>query len=404
MNPQPSFPATAAGTAAAGTAAEGPALTDSPADATPVSVAVVGCGNIAGRYAENLAQAPGVRLTGAYDLIPERAREFAEANSIRAYSSLVELLADPAVGIVVNLTRQDAHFTVTQACLSAGKHVYSEKPLALDYRDAVLLVKQAEESGLRLGCSPSVWLAPAQQTAWREVAAGRLGMVRAVYAEVNWGRIERWHPDPAGFYAVGPLFDVGVYPIAYLTAVFGAVRKVTAAAHVLMPDRVTTAGRSFTASAPDFVVAILQTEQGQVIRLTCNFYVSNDLSQQGIEFHGDLGSLHLTNWVTPNAEVRAADFGHAYERLPLIGSPASAAESGGEDVNWARGVIDMAQALSAGREHRASGAHGAHVVEVLNAVITAASEHREVAVHSQFPQPAPVNWSLAAAHEASYHQ
>src|SRR5206468_4141832 len=101
----------------------------------------------------------------------------------------------------------------SKRALEAGKHVYSEKPLALRVEEARELVELARRQGVRLGCSPSTFLGEAQQTAAAIIRSGRLGRVRAVYADVNWGRLETWHPAPESFHAVGVLFDVGVYPL-----------------------------------------------------------------------------------------------------------------------------------------------------------------------------------------------
>ena len=283
---------------------------------------------------------------------------------------------------MTNLTPPSLHVEVTEACLRSSRHVYSEKPLALSFDDAIGLVRLAQEMNVRLGCSPSVWLAPAQQAAWREVASGILGDIRLVYAEVNQGRVESWHPAPQNFYDVGPLFDAGVYPIAYLTAVFGPVRRVTAYASMLKGDRVTTEGVHFAPGSEDLVIAILETAEGVTVRLTCNFYVSNDMSQRGIEFHGDKGSLQLDSWFEPNAGVRVAAFGEGYQDVPLGAEPAP-------EVEWARGVQDMARAISEERAHLASGEHAAHVVEILNGILQAAREQRPVRVVSDFPKPQP---------------
>src|SRR5690606_761425 len=111
-----------------------------------------------------------------------------------------------------------AHARVTEQCLLAGKHVYSEKPLALDYAAARRLVALAERRGLRLGCAPATFLGEAHQTAWKLVRRGRIGPIRVIYAEANHGRIEWYHPAPEPFFAIGPMWDVGVYPITAITA------------------------------------------------------------------------------------------------------------------------------------------------------------------------------------------
>jgi predicted dehydrogenase len=129
---------------------------------------------------------------------------------------------------VVNLTVHHAHYEVTHRALEAGRHVYSEKPLALRSGGARELVDLAVTRGLRLGCSPSTILGEAQQTAAAWIRAERLGPVRAIYADVSWGRIETWHPAPEPFYEVGAMVDVAVYPLTLATAMIGPARSVRA--------------------------------------------------------------------------------------------------------------------------------------------------------------------------------
>ena len=203
-----------------------------------MGIGIVGTGNIAGGYARDALTHPEIRLVAATDLDAERAAAFAAEHGCRVHATLDELLADPDVDIVVNLTVHHAHDEVTTRALEAGRHVYSEKPLALHPSEARALVELARSRGLRLGCSPSTFLGEAQQTAAALVRSGRLGTVRAVYAEVDWGRIETWHPAPAPFYDVGVLFDVGVYPLTLATTMLGPARSVRAWGWDLKPDRV----------------------------------------------------------------------------------------------------------------------------------------------------------------------
>jgi predicted dehydrogenase len=247
----------------------------------PLNVAIVGCGNIAGPYAETLRPYDHITLLGAADVDPARAAAFVAKYGGTAYESLDALLADPRVDVVINLTIHHAHPEVITRCLEAGKHVHSEKPLAMTVAEAQALVQLAEARGLRLSCAPITYMGEAQQTVWRLIRDGQLGTVRVVYAEVNWGRIETWHPNPPPFYDVGALFDVGVYPLTLVTTMFGAARRVTAFGRVLYPDRVTLDGTPFHITTPDFVVAVVEMADGTVVRLTTNLYVPYGTRQQG---------------------------------------------------------------------------------------------------------------------------
>jgi predicted dehydrogenase len=297
------------------------------------------------------------------------------------------MLEDDHIQLIVNLTTHHAHKEVVTRCLEAGKHVHSEKPLALSYEDAKSLVDLAQAKGLRLGCSPFTLMGEAQQTAWKVIREGRLGPVRLAYAEVNWGRIEAWHPTPKPFYDVGALFDVGVYPLTILTAIFGPARRVTAYGTVLYPNRVTDHGVPFTVETPDFVVSMIELENGTLVRLTTNFYVNFFSKQIGLELHGDLASLYLTSWHNFDEPVEFAEFGKPYERVPFIHPPY-------KGVEWGRAVRDMAQAIIEGRPHRATGEQAAHVVEILCAASESVQSGRPVEVHSSFTPPAPMEWGL----------
>jgi predicted dehydrogenase len=354
------------------------------AEESKVRVGMIGCGNIADPYAQDLKSYPQIELVGVADIEASRAETLAAKYECRAYPTAEALLADESIALVVNLTIHHAHQAVTTQCLAAGKHVYSEKPLAMTYQEAQGLADLAQQKGLWLGCSPFTFLGEAQQTAWKWIRDGKLGPVRLAYAEVNWGRIESWHPEPAAFYEVGALFDVGVYPLTIVTAIFGPARRVWAYGKVLHPDRVTKRGVPFHIETADFVVAAIELENGPLVRLTTNFYVGHHNKQTGIEFHGDLGSLHLSSWQNFDATVEFAEFNQKYEPVALLKEPT-------RGVRWGRGVLDMAQAMIEGRPHRATGEH--HVVEILCAAAESMKRHTPVEVTSNFTRPLPLEWA-----------
>jgi predicted dehydrogenase len=352
----------------------------------PLRVGIVGCGNIAERYAEAIRAAPELTLVGATDLDHERAERLVAANGGIAYRTLDELLADSTVETVINLTIASAHVAVTSAALEAGKHVHTEKPLALAHADAQALVELAAERGVRLSAAPTTLLGEAQQTAWKLVREGAVGRVRVVYAEANWGRLETWHPDPRGLYEAGPLADVGVYPLTILTAIFGPARRVQAYATTLQPERTHRDGWSFRLDAPDWVTATVELADDVVARFTASFYVPAS-KQRGLEFHGDLASLYMATWSDFDSRVELQLRTGSYEPVPLLREAAPG-------IGWARALIDLADAIEEDRPHRSTGEHAAHVVEVLEAARTSAADGgRSVEVRSDFRRPEPVEWA-----------
>ncbi|HET9507459.1 MAG TPA: Gfo/Idh/MocA family oxidoreductase [Gaiellaceae bacterium] len=348
-------------------------------------IGLVGAGNIAGRYAAAIAAAGELELAGVTDTASGRAEALAAEHDCVVHPSLAALLADDGVDTVVNLTVPQAHADVTAAALEAGKHVHSEKPLALRHEDARRLVELAADRGVRLSSAPATLLGEAQQTAWKLVREGAIGRVRAVYAEANWDRLERWHPDPRSLYEVGPLVDVGSYPLAILTAMFGPVRRAQAYATTLEPQRTLLDGTPFTPGAPDFVVAVLEHADGVVTRLTASFYVG-PCRQRGLELHGDTGSLHLPTWAEADSGLFVQGRGGDYEQQPLLREPFPG-------IDWARALVDLADAIATGRPHRSSGEHAAHVVEVLEAVEGSVATAAPVDVGSDFARPEPLEWA-----------
>jgi predicted dehydrogenase len=352
-----------------------------------VNVAIVGCGNIAGHYAKRIAALEPLRLVGVTDTVAERAQALAEEYGVRQFASFEELLGDDEVEIVVNLTVPAAHAPVTTAALEAGKHVHSEKPLALTYGEARELVELSKRAVRRLSCSPATLLGEAAQTSWKLVRDGALGDVRVAFAEANWGRIESWHPGPQALYAVGPLVDVGVYPLTILTAMFGPVRRVLSYGTTLQRERVTLAGDTFVLTAPDFIVTVLELDSGVVARITSTFWVRHG-KQRGIEFHGADGrSLHLGSFLDFDATVeRTDDGGDTYTVVP----PVREAFRG---IDWGRAIVDLADAIAEDRPHRASAEQAAHIVDVLEAVARSEADGGAVDVRSSFQPPAPMEWA-----------
>ena len=358
---------------------------------TPLGLGIVGTGNIAGAYARDILTHPQIRLAAATDLDGPKAAAFGAEHGCPIHESLDDLLADPSVDIVLNLTVHHAHYEVTKRALEAGRHVYSEKPMALRSSEAQELVALAASRGLRLGCSPSTFLGEAQQTAAALIRDRRLGPVRAIYAEVNWGRIETWHPAPAPFFDVGVMVDVGVYPLTLVTSMLGPARSVRAWGWDLKPERTTVDGTPFRIGSPDLIVAAIELDGGAVMRLTSSFYVGRPAKLTGsVEFHGDDASLALGSFDHFDATVEVGPYGESYEAVPLVREPF-------HGTAWARGVAEMAEAIAEERPHRASGEQAAHVVEILEAASASIADGgRPISITADFTPPPLMPWAEAA--------
>ncbi len=352
------------------------------------NIGIVGTGVISGTYLEHLGKLPGVQVVAVADLDLSRAETIADQNSgIRALSPEA-LMADPEVDIVLNLTIPAAHAPVHQAALQAGKHVYGEKPLAVDRAEAEPLLKLAAANNLRIGCAPDTVLGTGTQTARAALDRGDIGVPTAATASFVTPGHELWHPAPEFYYQPGggPLLDMGPYYVTSLVTLLGPVRRVTGRAGRSQEQRKVhtgpRAGETFPVEVPTHVTGILEHESGALTTVLMSFDVWAARLPR-IEIYGTEGSLSVPD---PNGFDGTVEIATATNRdwteLPVAGGYASA----GRGV----GVADMARAIRTGQPHRADGALAYHVLDVMESLLESAAQDQPVDVASTVERPAAV--------------
>ena len=327
----------------------------------------VGAGSIAAEYAAELANSP-LSLVGVCDLDEDRATSLAATHDCSAFTDLDTALTAVDAPLVVNLTNHAAHAPVTRTALEAGRHVYSQKPLALEASVAAELLALARDRNLALGCAPGTPDAPTQRRAGRLLADGRMGPVQLGYAHAHVGRVTDWHDRPESFLSIGPLYDGGVYPLALLTSWFGPVTSVQSATALdSWPER-----EAKRPSAPSHVEAALSFDGGLTVRLTASFYVPHRSREfYGLELHGDDGSLYLRGTGAMADSTSAVQYGRVGREY--IDAPAQRPT---ESYRYLDPVESLAAGISRGSPSRATGRRGAHIVAVCNAIETAANTGR----------------------------
>ena len=244
-------------------------------------IGFIGVGAISGIYLENITNMfPDMEVYAVYDLLEERAAAAQETYHIpKRYTSLDQMLADPAVDIVLNLTRPSEHYAVTKAALLAGKPVYSEKPLAATVAEGRELAALAAEKGLALGGAPDTFLGAGLQTCRKLIEDGYIGRPVGAAAFMLCHGHESWHPDPAFYYkrGGGPMMDMGPYYLTALTALLGSVTEVTGTARKSFEQRTVTSqprrGEVIDVEVPTHVNGILQFESGAVGTVATSFDV-----------------------------------------------------------------------------------------------------------------------------------
>jgi predicted dehydrogenase len=265
-------------------------------------IGIIGCGYVFDHYMATLARHPGLAVAGVTDRDPAQAARVGQFYGLPIYPDNATLLADPSIGIVVNLTSIESHYAVSRAALEAGKHVYSEKPLVTDMDQARELVALAEARGLWLSAAPSNALSATSQTMWKAVADGAVGEVRMVYAEFDDNPIYLMAPEgwrsrsgaPWPYlheYEMGCTWEHVGYHLAWMCAIFGPVRSVTAFSKHTLPDK--TDRTLDPPDTPDFSVACLDFESGVVGRVTCSIAAPYDHRMRII---GNRGMVHADTY------------------------------------------------------------------------------------------------------------
>jgi predicted dehydrogenase len=353
-----------------------------------VNVGIVGCGVISDRYAGNAQAFDAFDVVACADLDPEAAAILAAAHDLEALS-VEELLADPAIDVVLNLTPPAAHGTVLRQALEAGKHVYSEKPLATTVPEAVELVADAELRGLRLGCAPDIFLGSAYQAARGLIDDGEIGEPLSASAAMLVGNQTSWHPNADFFYTdgAGPLLDMGPYYLTALVALLGPVQRVAAFASTRVLERTIAvgprAGERFTAETPTHTAAMLELADGVTAGLIASFEATGQYVCE-LEIHGTDGILALPD---PNGfagPLRLRQGKKEWRDVPY--------ETRGDRDARGIGLADLVDAIANDRPHRASAEMALHVVDVARRILAAAAEKRTVDVVTTMlrPEPLPV--------------
>lgn len=352
--------------------------------AGPVGVAVVGCGTISTQYLDNLTAFGDVRVVACADLDTARARETAQRYGIPVVGDTAEVVAHPDVEIVVNLTVPAIHTEVAHAAIAAGRHVYSEKPLALAREDGAALLAAADAAGVRVANAPDTFLGAGLQTAYRMIAEGAIGTPLTALTLMQSPGPESWHPNPAFLFqrGAGPLFDIGPYYLTTLVGAFGPARSVAAVGRRARDSRTVgsgpLAGTAFDVEVPTHVATLLDFAGGQAATSVLSF--DSPLSRAGfVELTGTEATMALPDPNTFTGTIRLRRAGEdEWTSVPAKGP----------DTGRGLGVLDLARSLRAGTPHRASGELALHVLDLMVAIAESAETSAFVPVRTGCAAPA----------------
>jgi predicted dehydrogenase len=353
-----------------------------------VRIGIIGCGNISGIYFRSGQTFGNLEVAACADLMPERAQAKAEEWGVPKACSVEELLADPEVEIVVNLTVPKAHAPVNLAALEAGKHVYCEKPLATCREDGRKMVELARAKGLRVGSAPDTFLGGGHQTCRKLLDDGAIGQPVGTTAFMLCHGHESWHPSPEFYYEVGggPMFDMGPYYLTALVNMLGPVKRLTGSARITFPTRTITSlpqhGKVVTVETPTHIAGVMDFANGAIGTIVTSFDVWA-ANTPCLEVYGTEGTMSVPDPNGFGGTVRVKRFDEPeWREAPL--THGFAGNSRGV------GVADMAAALDSGRPHRASGDLAFHVLDIMEGFLDASAQNMHYTPVSTCERPAPL--------------
>lgn len=371
-------------------------------------LAIVGAGFVADLYMTSLRLYPDLEVVAVHDIDTARRDAFCNHWGLPPAESLDALLA--ATGpedIVLNLTNPHAHYSVSRACLEAGRHVYSEKPLATTLDAAQALVGLAAQKGRLITAAPCSGLGEAAQTLWAAIREGKAGTPRLVYAELDDGFIPqapyaKWisasgAPWPAeDEFRVGCTVEHAGYYLAWLLPIFGPVRTVVAASATLAEKEIPAED-----SAPDVSIGTLFFHSGVVARLTCSILAPHD---HALTVVGDEGVLTLDECWNNTAPVKLRRRFILRRRLMMSPLPRrlrltardthrKVGRTGAATMNFALGPVEMRDALTENRPCRLTPDLALHITEVTLALHSAGEHTGATPMTTTFAPVTPMPWA-----------
>lgn len=370
------------------------------------NIGILGCGVISRTYAADIKTFyHKLHITACADVLPEAARKLAEEFGIPRVCTPEEMLGDPGIEIIIDLTPPQFHVELNRKIIEAGKHLFSEKPFAQTAAEAEALVALAAEKGVLVGSAPDTFLASGLQSVRYYLDAGLIGKPFFVTANMTTFGAETWHPNPAPFYrkGSGPLYDMAPYYLSALVALLGPAESVGAfSAKPSETRHVYTgplAGTEIPAEIPTTWSAVLRMRSGVIANLNVSF----DIYRSGLpmfEIYGDSGTLTYpdpnfgggtpkvyrkeqytdTIWQhSPEAETRRESF----RDLPELFTRA-------KDYSRGIGVLDLAAAIERNGRNRASGEMIVHVTEIIEGIMRSAESGAFVKLRTTCGRPEPL--------------
>lgn len=350
-----------------------------------LKVAVIGCGSVSNRYLPQLLSSAFIQVVSLCDIKPERAiaQNKQYAVNAKTYASIDELLHGEPFDMMVTLTDMQVHGELNKKALQAGKHVWSEKPMANTYAEGKALLQLAKSKKLRLWGAPAVVNSPQFAFMSKTLQEGKLGRIASAHGQYG-------HTGPtwsAFFYEKGggSMPDLGVYNMATLTGLLGPARAVMAMTSIVNPQRKVDDKGTITVAAEDNAHVLLEHDKGVISHVMCGFnyfdphgHEAGTQSLHSIQIYGDAGNMRLIGY---DWETNGVILDTSFTEPPKLLST----DKGGYE--WQEGARVVGESLVKGIEPRINVEHALHVLEIIEAARKSSASGQKIKLASSFTWP-----------------
>lgn len=349
-----------------------------------IRIGLIGCGSVSGMYFPHLSKSPHVELVSACDIRYERAQKRAEEFKIpNHYPHIDKMLAGADFDLLINTTDMQEHGRLNKIALHAGKHVWSEKPMANTYKEGKALLELSKMKGLRIWGAPAVVESPQFAFMAKTINEGKIGRVAAAHA--HYGHLgPTWS---AFFYEKGggSLPDLGVYNLATLCGLLGPVKNVMAMTNILTPNRKVDNKGDIKVEAEDNASVLMMHGSGAISHVQCGFNYFDPYGHEGsgqekptVSVVGTKGSMHLIgyDWAPFGVDLATVEDEKGRRYVPDAG-----------EYVWQMGASVISKFLATGEEPLIGAEHALHVLEIIEAARKSSATGRRVKLISTFKYP-----------------
>ena len=366
-------------------------------------VGLIGCGHIAETYFRAEKYFNNIKIIKCADINLKAARKCSKEYGVK-FLSVNEILKDQEVEIILNLTIPKAHYEISKKALLNGKHVYSEKPLAINLKDGKELLKISRRKKLYLGNAPDTFLGGGIQKSKELVEKNIIGKIKLGNAVFAFPGIQSYHPNPEPWFAKlegGPVIDMGPYYITALVNLLGPAKKVSG--RIINGSKYRTIGigpkkgRKFKVNCPTTYLSTITFKNNTVIRLTLSFDVIAH-QRNHIELYGEKGSMIVPDPNMFGGSVftckKLGDNWKEFKTTKMhlgkinIRTQSSRANEAPTNANYrGAGLSEMAYSIEKKRKHLCNGEISLHVLDIITSIMKASKSGVNQSINTDCIKP-----------------